>query len=129
MLEQHVLDLAGRQVLAAAHDHVVEPALDEQEAVVVEVAGVVGGEPAVVVERAAAEVLAGDLLAAHVDLAALAGGDRLAVGVADLELERRAAAGRPSRAGARTAGSSLAKASRWSSGPSTAMVELVSVSP
>ena len=36
---------------------------------------------------------------------------------------------RPSRAAPRTAGSSLATASRWSSGVSTAIVELVSVSP
>ena len=46
VLAQHVLDLAGRDVLAAAHDDVVEAALDEQEAVVVEEAAVAGGEPA-----------------------------------------------------------------------------------
>ena len=42
-----VLDLAGRQVLAAADDDVVESAVDEAEALGVEVARVSGGEPAV----------------------------------------------------------------------------------
>ena len=40
VLEQHVLDLARRDVLAAAHDHVVDAALEEQVALLVEEAAV-----------------------------------------------------------------------------------------
>ena len=36
MGDQHVLDLAGREVLGAAHDDVVEAAVEEEEAVLVE---------------------------------------------------------------------------------------------
>ena len=89
MREQRLLDLAGREVLAAAHDHVVEAAVEIEEAVAVEVAGVVGGEPPALDEHAATEILAGDLLAPHVDLAPLPGGDGIAVGAADLEFDGR----------------------------------------
>src|SRR5207302_11148959 len=86
----HVLDLARRDVLATAHDHVIEPAIDVQVAGVVEAAAVVGGKPTVVVRRPSpAQVLAGHLLASDPDLAALPRGDRPSVGVADLELEAR----------------------------------------
>ena len=76
----------------------------------------------------APEVFARDLLAAHADLAALARPDRLALGVADLELDaRQRLADRREplahvRVGARGG-------VRWSAGPSTESVELVSVSP
>ena len=85
--DEHVLDLAGREVLGAADDDVVEAALEEQVAVVVDVAAVVGREPAVVGEHRASEVLAGDLLAADEDLALLAGRARVPVGIADLQLD------------------------------------------
>ena len=130
VLEEHVFDLAGREVLAAAHDDVVEPTLDVEVPALVEVALVVGGEPsftrpAVVL----AVVLARHLLAAHPDLAVL----------------RRPSTSRRPRSRTvistvgngwpteprrwRTCGSSLASALRWSSGVSTAIDELVSVSP
>ena len=74
------------------------------------------------------DVLAGHLLAAHPDLALLARWEGHLVLPADLYLEGRE--GTPDRTQPRpTTGSSLAKASRWSSGVSMAMVELVSVSP
>ena len=44
---EHVLDLGRVHVLAAGHDHVLDPVVQEQEAVVVAVAGVAGLEPAV----------------------------------------------------------------------------------
>ncbi len=90
MREQHVLDLARRHVLAATYDDVVDAALEEEIALVVQEAAVPGGEEAVGADqRSLAQVLTRHLLAAHVDLAALAGGHGLAVLVADLELERR----------------------------------------
>ena len=86
--EQHVLDLAGRHVLAAAHDHVVRAPVEEQVALVVLEPGIAGRKPALGVHRAAAVlVFARDLLAAHVDLAALAGGKGLALVVADFEFD------------------------------------------
>ena len=128
MPRQHVLDLTGRHVLGAAHDHVVEPALEVEVPVVVERPGVLRREPAVDHHVGAPEVLAGDLLAAHPDLAGLAGTDGLAVDVADLDLERRQ---RPAdRAEAAAHGGVVGgDGVRWSSGPRTAIVELVSVSP
>ena len=47
MGHQHVLDLGRVHVLAAGHDHVLHPVVDVEVAVVVEVAGVAGAEPAV----------------------------------------------------------------------------------
>ena len=47
----HRLDLRGRDVLAAADDHVLEPAGDREPAVVVDGAEVAGAEPAAVDER------------------------------------------------------------------------------
>ena len=44
---EHVLDLERMDVLAARDDHVVEPAVDPEVAVLVEVAGVAGVVPAV----------------------------------------------------------------------------------
>src|SRR5690606_25440888 len=48
---EHVLDLLGRDVLALADDHVLEPAGQHDVAVGADVAQVAGTEPAVVVER------------------------------------------------------------------------------
>ena len=129
VLDEHGLDLAGREVLAAADDHVVEPPVHEQVALVVEAAAVAGVEPAVVGAAIDAEVLARHLLAAHPDLAELAVGHRVALGIADRELDARAAPDRPSRGARAPRGSSLAKAARWSSGPRTATVLDVSVRP
>ena len=47
MAREDVLDLERVDVLAARDDHVVEPAVDPEVAVVVEVAGVAGVVPAV----------------------------------------------------------------------------------
>lgn len=58
------LDLARRKVLAAPHDHVVEPALDEQEAVGVDAARVASVEPALD-GSVAAQVLPRDLVASR----------------------------------------------------------------
>src|SRR5581483_5243357 len=68
MLEQAGLDLAGREVLAAPHDDVVEPPVYVEEAVGVERTRVTGVEPPVVVGRPPPDVLAGDLVPAHPDL-------------------------------------------------------------
>ena len=128
VLEQHRLDLAGRQVLAAADDHVVEAAVDEEVALGVEPAAVAGVEPAVVGVPLDAEVLARHLLAAHPDLADARRRAPAALGIADRQLD--AGSRRPTEPRrARTAGSSLAKAARWSSGPRTATVLDVSVRP
>ena len=87
VLEEDVLDLARGQVLAAPDDHVVEPSLHEQVALRVDPPGVAGVEPPVVDGVGAAEVLAGDLVAAHPDLARLAVGHRPALGVTDRHLD------------------------------------------
>ena len=69
MLEQHILDLTGGQVLAAAHDHVIHTTVQEQVAVAVDPTGIFGGKPSVVVEHADAAVLTGHLLAPYPYLA------------------------------------------------------------
>ena len=98
----------GRHVLAAAHDDVVEPALDEEEPAVVEPAAVVGREPAVVEQRRCGRgTRRTPARPARRSRPARPAATGSPVGVADLHLERRAAAGRPSRAAARTSGSSL----------------------
>ena len=88
----------------------------------------VGNQPSSV-SSAAAEVLAGDLLAPHVDLARLARPPPRRPSGRGSPAPAWAAAGRPSRAGPAPSGRRWPKASRWSSGPSTATVELVSVRP
>ena len=105
--EEHLLDLARREVLPAPDDHVVEPALDEEVALRVEPAPVVGGQPAVGRQRRPrAQVLARDLVAPHPDLAVGAGRDRPAHRVADLDLEAGQRPARPSPAGAAPPGRS-----------------------
>ena len=51
MLPDDVLDLGGRDVLAAADDGVIGATADEEVALVVEVGDVLGGEPAMLVEQ------------------------------------------------------------------------------
>jgi hypothetical protein len=53
--EEEVLDLLGRDVLALADDHVLEPAGDRDVAAGVDRAQVAGAEPAVVVEGVGVE--------------------------------------------------------------------------
>src|SRR3546814_1087271 len=90
MREQYILDLAGRNVLAAAHDHVVGATVEKQIAVGIEITAVLGREPAVGIELTAErEILAGDLGSAHEDKARLFGAEPLAIVVADLEFDRR----------------------------------------
>src|SRR4029453_19682937 len=90
VLDHPVLDPAGRHVPAPAHDDVVGAALEEDVALVVDPAAVARGEEAVGAHAAAlAQVLPRHLLAAHADLAAHAGPDRLAVPRADLDLPAR----------------------------------------
>ena len=127
VLAQHVLDLAGRDVLAAAHDDVVEAALDEQEPVGVEEAAVAGGEP--VAAALAADVLTRHLLAAHPDLAGLARRRPPRRTGRGSTARSPPTAGRPSPAAGARPDRRWPSASRWSSGVSTAIVELVSVSP
>src|SRR6266508_5938506 len=62
-------------------------ALDVEETVGVEPAGVARAEPAVLVRRSRSDVLAGHLLAPNPYLADLAGGHRLAERVADGQLD------------------------------------------
>ena len=130
VLDEDVLDLARRDVLGPADDHVVEASGEVQVALGVEPAAVAGGEPAGVDRSAVApEVLAGDLLAPHPHLALLDPAGRTSPS-ASRTVTSRPGSGRPTDPRrARTAGSSLAMAVRWSSGPSTLTVELVSVRP
>ena len=70
---QHVLHLGGIDVLAPGHDHVLDPVVDVEVAVGVEVADVAGTEPPVLVDRLARRlrvvpVALHHLLAAHEDL-------------------------------------------------------------
>ena len=129
VFDEDVLDLGGGDVLPAADDRVVGAAADEQVAVGVEVGHVAGGKPAVGVEdRSDAGVAARDLLAADEQLAGLVRAEDGAVLAADLNLDGRH--GRPTEPRRHsTAGSSEVSATRWSSGVSTAIVELVSVRP
>ena len=130
MLDEHVFDLGRRDVLAAADDRVVGAAADEQVAALVEHRDVLGGEPALGVEhRTDLGVAARHLLAAHEQLAGLAGPEDGAVVGRGSAPRCRVPADRPTRAAEPTASSDAARASRWSSGVSTAIVELVSVSP
>ena len=103
--DQDVLDLGRGDVLAAADDRVVGPTLDEEVAVVVDPAAVLGGEPALVVDDRALVVLAGDLLAAQEHEADLADREGLVDLVADLDLDAgQDLADRPEAHGDRVAG-------------------------
>ncbi len=87
VVDQHVLDLGRRDVLAPADDGVVRPALDEQVPAGVKAGPVPGGKPAVGVEDGSQpQVLPGDLAAAHPQLADFAGTGGRAGRVADLAL-------------------------------------------
>ena len=134
MALQDGLDLRRGDVLAAADDRVVRPPVDEQVAVLVQVADVAGREPAPVVESGGgAGVLAGDLISSHPDLSASCGSASpsgpVPTGAApDLDLDSR----QHPTGGAETGpgpGSVDSNAARWSAGPRTAIVELVSVRP
>ena len=57
-------------------------------AVRIEVANVTSGEPAIGIDGASLAIFTGDLGAAHVNLAPLAGGQRLAVGTSNFDLHR-----------------------------------------
>src|SRR3546814_17318566 len=95
MREQYILDLAGRNVLAAAHDHIVGATVEKQIAVGIEITAVLGREPAVGIELTAErEILAGDLGSAPEDKARLVGDEPLAIVVAALEFDRRQPANR-----------------------------------
>ena len=95
MGEQHVLDLARVDVLAAADDHVLEPAVDAQVAALVHGAEVAGVQPALGVDGGGGrlghlEVAVHRLVAAGAELALLARGQRLAGDrVGDLHLDLR----------------------------------------
>ena len=129
--DEHVLDLGRGDVLAAADDRVVGPARDEQVAVGVEPALVAGGEPAV--GRRARTRRRGTRRTpgcrAPRARPACAGRQHRAVARPRI-WPSTPGTGRPAEPSrSRTAGSRGASAARWSSGPSTAIVELVSVSP
>src|SRR5215471_19679331 len=83
MSEQHVLYLSRIDVLAAADDHVLDPALDAQAAIGVHGGQITGVVPAIGVDRLGRElrgvmVTAHDQVTACAKLADLAGDDRLA---------------------------------------------------
>ena len=102
--------------------------MHEEVAVLVHPAAVPRVEPPIAGVAVDAEVLTGHLVAAHPDLAELAVGHGVALGVADRQLDAGEDPTDRAQPGAHV-GSSLAKASRWSSGPSTATVLEVSVRP
>src|SRR6185312_12762682 len=90
MFDEHVLDLGGSDVLAAADDRVVGPAADEQVAALVKHRNVFGGEPAVGVEhRTDVGIAARHLLAADVQLPGLPGSEDCPGLAADLYLDAR----------------------------------------
>ena len=87
----HLLDFLGADVLARALDHALDPADEEQPAVLVEGALVTGADPAVD-ERLRARLLVLEVAEHHVtvaegDLAALATGNRLQLVVEDADLD------------------------------------------
>src|SRR5262249_37152961 len=89
MRDEDGFDLAGRDVLAAPHDDVIEPAGHVEESVAIELAGVVRREPAVDALARRREVFARDLVAAHVDLTAFTRRECPAVGIAYLDFDGR----------------------------------------
>ena len=106
-VEQHLVDLARRDLLAAAVDHLLEAPDQRQVAVRVEDALIAGAEPAALEERRGVGLgvvlVAGDDVGApDADLAALAGGSSRALAVADADADVGARA-RPSPACARRA--------------------------
>jgi hypothetical protein len=127
--EQNVLDLRGSDVLRTPDDRVVGAPADKQVTVLIQVTVIPGVEEAAVVDRAPqARVLGGYLTAAHEDPACLPGAEDLAARAADFKVDP--GSGLPTEdKRARTAGSGDSSAARWSSGPSSVTVELVSVSP
>ena len=126
---QHLLDLAGGDVLAAADDDVVEPSLDVQVPGGVERAAVVGREPAVIAQpcRARRTPRTPGRRGPRSHRTRRAAPAHRAGRGTDTSISPCGRPTDPRRR--RTAGSSEAIASRWSSGPSTEIVELVSVSP
>ena len=89
MTQQYLLDVGRGNILSALDDDVIDPAGDEQIAVVVQPASVVGGEPPFLGEPCCqAPVFAGDLVAPHPDLAGTAGRQLCSVVVADGHLHR-----------------------------------------
>ena len=104
MVAHHVLDLGGIGVEPADDVHVLDAIRDPQVAELIEHADVTGVQPAVRVDRLRRgrrvfEVTAHHVVAAHHDLARLAGRHRLVVRVDDahLGLRDRAAARRRDR--------------------------------
>ena len=89
----------GERFSPAADDDVVEPAVHEEEAALVEVSLVAGIEPAVVRARPGALVLPGHLLAPDPDLAPFARAQHGPVHAPYLHLDASAAVGRPTPAG------------------------------
>src|SRR6266853_6386411 len=89
MHAQHVLDLAGRDILAATHIFDVPASAEKQKSRLVQPAAIVGGKPTVGPYGLLVKVLARDLLAAHPDLAFLTRCDGLAGRIANLELDSR----------------------------------------
>ncbi len=103
---QHVLDLEGVDVAAAADDRVLDAPGDVQVAVLIKPAEVAEVRPAVFGVRrlVLAPVTRLHERPAHADLALLAGPDRAAVGIADQQLG--AVVGRPTVVQRFSAGSS-----------------------
>ena len=90
MLGKRVLDLGREDVLAAGDDHVLDPVDHVQEAGLVEAAGIAGVHPAVLQSLGGflglVPVALHDGRAAHGDLAHLAGGAFVALGIDDADL-------------------------------------------
>ncbi len=127
MSQENVLDLSWSDVLTTPDDRIVGPTLDKDIAGFIDVPAVPGGEPAGGGPDVVG-IFAGDLLTTDVDVPSRPRGAGTTLFITDLDLNARQ--WQPGRRQARaTAGSWLSRARRWSSGPSTAMVELVSVSP
>src|ERR1700758_303125 len=100
MLFEHLFDLKGADVDAAANDHVLDPAGDLQVAALVQVTEVTGVTPAAIANHrrvglGIAPVAEHRARRPVADLSVLPGGKRLAVGVDDADLH---ALYRPTRA-------------------------------
>src|SRR5437868_1457137 len=88
MAKQQLLELARVDVLAAADDHVLQPALDRAVAAAIHRAEIAGMQPALGIDggggrRVVLEVAVHDMVAARADLADLADRDGLAGGRID----------------------------------------------
>ena len=87
MTHEDIFNLGRGDVLAAADDGVISPALDEEVVIGIDPPAIAGGEPAGLVDNTAGVVLTGDLLAAQEHQTGFTDGQHSAILIAHLDLD------------------------------------------